>query len=68
MLIQHEATGQIFEVSNGSRVPGGFKQVPEAKRVETIKRADWCETMGRPKAQCRCPDCGPCLVDIGSEG
>lgn len=26
-----------------------------------------CETMGKSKDECRCPDCGPCLVDYKGE-
>lgn len=67
MLIQHEATGRVSEIEDGAHVPGGYRRVAEAVRVTTINRADWCETMNRPKAECRCPDCGPCLVDYKGE-
>jgi hypothetical protein len=26
-----------------------------------------CGTMGRAKSECGCPDCGPCIADIGEE-
>ncbi len=46
MLIQHEATGQVFEIGDGNRVPGGYRRVEEAARVETrkAKRCECCET------------------------
>ena len=34
------------------------------KAVADTARPPWCNTMDRPAAKCRCPDCGPCLVDF----
>lgn len=42
--------------------------LPEPVKAEIAAWANWCDTMNRPKSECGCPDCGPCLVDIGAEG
>lgn len=46
----HEAVADLNSQERGNVFP-------------LTRRPSWCETMNRPSCECRCPDCGPSLID-----
>lgn len=44
-----------------------IKDRNQAEAEIASAQADWCKSMNQPKSKCRCPDCGPCLVDYAGE-